>query len=109
MRDLPSPEELGAWPDPLQVIPPVVKADELGWFQRQWHRLRNLGKPLLVGLAVISSSFGLLAYVLATWAWRLTVRVAWRRRVRDRQRRKLMSPPHRDSPPPTDGARDRHP
>lgn len=88
-----------AWPDPLLVIEPVADIEHLGWIERSWVRVRSLGKPLLVGIAVMSVSGGLLAYLVANWAWRLNVGVAWRRRVRERQRRKLLAPAARVEPP----------
>lgn len=38
-----------------------------------WARLSNLGKPLLVGLAVVSTSMGLLVYfgISLFWRWRV--------------------------------------
>ncbi|MCG6116749.1 MAG: DUF2062 domain-containing protein [Aquimonas sp.] len=99
MQALSAPEEGAAWPDPLLVIPPIPDAEQLGWIKRSWLRLRSLGKPLLVGIAIIAISGGLLAYLAANWAWRLNTSVAWRRRVRERQRRKLMSQSAPQEPP----------
>ena len=52
------------------------------WWQRAWQRIGQAGKPLLLGLAIFASGFGLLGYLLVTLVWRLKVVLARRRRCR---------------------------
>ncbi len=52
------------------------------WWQRAWQRIEQAGKPLLLGLAIFATSFGLLGYLLVTLVWRIKVVVARRRRRR---------------------------
>ncbi|MDZ4201332.1 MAG: DUF2062 domain-containing protein [Gallionella sp.] len=51
---------------------------EAGWIER----IAALGKPLLLGLLILSSSMGTLAYLLISGLWRLKISLAWRRRHR---------------------------
>ena len=62
--------------------PLAVPADapQGSWWERAWQRLQQAGKPLLLGLALFASGFGLLGYVLVTLGWRIKVLVARRRR-----------------------------
>jgi len=55
---------------------------EGGWIER----IAALGKPLLLGLLILASSMGALAYLLISGLWRLKIALAWRRR-RQRQSR----------------------
>jgi uncharacterized protein (DUF2062 family) len=50
------------------------------WWERAWQRIQQAGKPLLLGLAIFATAFGLLGYLLVTLAWRLKVLLARRRR-----------------------------
>lgn len=59
-------------------------ADALPADASLWARIRALGKPLIVGLAVVAVVCGLLAYLLISLGWRLWV---WRRRRRGPGRR----------------------
>ena len=43
-------------------------------------RLRSVGKPLMLGLALVATGVGLLTYVLVTWIW--FAKVKWSRRKR---------------------------
>lgn len=52
--------------------------------QRWWKRLEQVGKPLIVGLALIATASGLAVYFIAEALWRLRVR--WNRRRRTRER-----------------------
>jgi uncharacterized protein (DUF2062 family) len=52
------------------------------WWQRAWQRIEQAGKPLLLGLAIFATVFGMLGYLLVTLAWRLKVVLARRRRCR---------------------------
>jgi uncharacterized protein len=56
-------------------------ADE-GWWQAATRRILSVGKPLLLGLAILATAVGLATYVVVTAAWRLTVLWKWRRRRR---------------------------
>ncbi|OGB33726.1 MAG: hypothetical protein A3F78_12220 [Burkholderiales bacterium RIFCSPLOWO2_12_FULL_61_40] len=51
-----------------------------------WHRIRALGKPLLVGLSITAALMGLMTYGLITLVWRW--RTVSKRRNRRRQRRR---------------------
>ncbi|WP_298830939.1 DUF2062 domain-containing protein [uncultured Piscinibacter sp.] len=64
--------------------PPVVQEDDASgsWWSRVWQRVRAAGKPLLLGLAIFATGFGLLGYLIVTLLWRLRVVVARRRRRR---------------------------
>jgi hypothetical protein len=52
------------------------------WWERAWQSVRQAGKPLLLGLAIFATGFGLLGYLLVTLLWRLKVGLARRRRRR---------------------------
>lgn len=79
-------DDHGKWPDPLLIEQHVEDTRERGFIAATWARLEAMGKPLLVGIAVMSVGGGLLAYAVANALWRLNVRLAWRRRVRKRLR-----------------------
>lgn len=51
---------------------------------RWWQRLGQIGKPLIVGLALLATASGLAVYFIAEALWRLRVR--WNRRQRTRER-----------------------
>lgn len=51
-----------------------------GWLQLWWERLSSLGRPLIVGLGVLATVGGTLAYLVADRVWVLVV--ATRRRTR---------------------------
>lgn len=53
-----------------------------GWLAYWWGRIAALGRPLLLGMAIMASAAGLAAWLLITWLWRLKVWWAWRRRGR---------------------------
>lgn len=77
----------GAWPDPLRIERHAADAREAGALAAAWGRIEAMGKPLLVGLAVLSVTGGLLTHALVNLLWRLNVRTAWRRRLKERARR----------------------
>jgi len=52
-------------------------------WERLWQRLQQAGKPLMLGLAIFATGFGLLGYLVVSLAWRLKVVLARRRRRRD--------------------------
>jgi uncharacterized protein len=77
--------KLGAWitgekalPAPPEEVEEAVFHEDAGLIER----IRALGKPLLVGLAIVSTLMGLLSYILISLAWRW--RVLRRRRARQR-------------------------
>jgi hypothetical protein len=51
-----------------------------GWLAYWWDRIAALGRPLLLGLALMASAAGFAAWLLVTWLWRLKVWWDWRRR-----------------------------
>jgi len=53
-----------------------------GWLAYGWDRVAALGRPLLLGMAVMASVAGLAAWLLVTGLWRLKVWWHWRRRGR---------------------------
>lgn len=68
-------------PDPEGAEPPSMDADAI-WWQATWAGLLALGRPLLLGLAVLAVSAGLLAYGLIMLVWRLKTTWRWRRHRR---------------------------
>lgn len=62
----------------------------IAWLDYTWERFATVGKPLLLGLAIMASAMGLLVYLAVTGLWRLKTVLAWRRR------RKPV-PPQRDA------------
>ncbi|MDP2144875.1 MAG: DUF2062 domain-containing protein [Gallionella sp.] len=56
----------------------VAADDGRGWIER----IAAMGKPLLLGLAIMASAMGVLAYLLVSQLWRLKVLLARRRRRR---------------------------
>lgn len=53
-----------------------------GWVREFAERVVALGRPLLLGLAILSTAPGFAAWVLVTLAWRMRVWWDWRRRNR---------------------------
>ena len=69
--------------DPLAVE--ATAADtrrEGGWFAQAWASIHALGKPLLLGMALMATTVGLLTYALVSIVLSLKVRWQWRRRQR---------------------------
>jgi uncharacterized protein (DUF2062 family) len=67
---------LGAWLTGQDAQPPAQAAHDgqaAGAGEQVWHRLRRLGLPLLVGLAVTASLMGLASYGLISLVWYLRV------------------------------------
>ncbi|MCK7502467.1 MAG: DUF2062 domain-containing protein [Comamonadaceae bacterium] len=58
---------------------PDQQPDESAW-SAAVRRIAGVGKPLLVGLAVMASVVGLSTYVVVSTAWKLVVLWKWRRR-----------------------------
>lgn len=57
-----------------------------GWIGIWSDRLAAMGKPLLLGLAILAATMSLMSYFLIDWAWRARTLRAWRRRSRVRTR-----------------------
>lgn len=57
-----------------------------------WDNISSLGKPLLLGLAIIATLSGLLAYQVVTWIWRLKTMRAWKRRRQSASNAKPIPP-----------------
>lgn len=57
-------------------------ADE-GWLSGLRRALAGVGKPLVLGLAIMATAVGVAAYLLVSWIWWLRVRLKRRRRVRE--------------------------
>ena len=71
--------------DDGRAKPPAAQAQEEpqgSWWQRAWQSLQQAGKPLILGLAIFATGFGLLGYLLVTLAWRIKVVLARRRRCK---------------------------
>lgn len=50
------------------------------WIPAALEWLASVGKPLLVGLPLLATLLALVGYFAVDWAWRIHVRVTWRRR-----------------------------
>jgi uncharacterized protein (DUF2062 family) len=66
-----------------------------GWFARTWDGITALGKPLLLGMALMASSVGLLTYAVASVVLAMNVRWQRRRRLRQRATASAGGPPRR--------------
>lgn len=65
-------------PDPeVDAAPPGET-----WWASVQRRVLGVGKPLLLGLAIMASAVGVLTYFVVSWAWVIKVRWARRRRLR---------------------------
>jgi uncharacterized protein (DUF2062 family) len=73
---------------PVAAPPPAAVPGERWW--RTLHRqVLGVGKPLLLGLALMASATGLLAYFAVSWFWALRVWFRRRRRLRAAAARRL--------------------
>lgn len=79
--------------DPMPVTQEDLVPDErTGGLAAVIDRVRGVGKPLLLGLALVATGVGLLTYLLVTWIW--YARVLWVRRKRKGGReQRTPSPP----------------
>lgn len=67
-------------PEPAaQVVEP--SADE-SWWQALWRHMIGVGKPLILGLAILATTVGVATYFIVSAAWRVSV--LWKRRRRRR-------------------------
>lgn len=57
-------------------------SSESGW-RHAMHRILGVGKPLLLGLALLATAVGISTYALVSAGWKLTV--LWKRRQRRRR------------------------
>lgn len=60
--------------------PAAAPPENAGWLESVWHGLLALGKPLILGLAILSITCSLLTYFLIMLIWRLRTSWNWRRR-----------------------------
>ncbi|SDD09019.1 hypothetical protein SAMN04488509_101150 [Aquimonas voraii] len=110
-------ELAGPWPDPLLIESQIAQAESQGWLAAGWAYLDSLGKPLLLGLVVMAVGGSLFAHLLMNQAWRVSARIAWRRRLDERSARRAAQafeqalrarevPPHAGSDEVSEGAGD---
>lgn len=74
---------LGAWvtgEDAAPAPPAAAAATADSPGPGIWARISALGKPLLVGLAILSTTAGLASYLIVHLLWRLHIVRRWRRR-----------------------------
>lgn len=64
--------------------------------KRWWQKFSEVGKPLVVGLAIVATASGLLAYAAVSLVW--SARVRWQRRRRLHQRGSPGQAPAKDRP-----------
>lgn len=72
-------EPVGNEEAPAAATAPPAQPGQ-GWLQTAVQRVLGVGKPLLLGLAILSTAIGFLTYFAVSWAWILRVR--WKRRRR---------------------------
>lgn len=75
------PVREGELPPDLQEA--AAGTPEQSWWATTVQRVRGVGKPLLLGLAIVATAVGLLTYLLVTWLW--VAKVVWSRRRRRRR------------------------
>nr|WP_207184496.1 DUF2062 domain-containing protein [Rubrivivax gelatinosus] len=69
-----------AQPPAALVAPEVEPAADVSWWQRAVQRILGVGKPLLLGLAMMATGVGITTYFVVSAIWRL--KVLWKRRRR---------------------------
>lgn len=62
----------------------MAPESDAGWWKRLWQALLALGKPLLLGLAILAVTIGALAYGLIMLFWRLRTTWHWKQRRKRR-------------------------
>lgn len=72
-------------PVPEGSVPPLPAATEPppdeGWWAGIQRRVLGVGKPLLLGLALMATAIGLSTYFVVSWIWVLKTRWTRRRRL----------------------------
>lgn len=71
----------------LATVSEARPDDPRSIWQRAWHGLTQVGKPLIVGALAFACGFGVAAYLFVNGVWHLHVRL--KRRARLRRRRTL--------------------
>lgn len=71
--------QTGGPPEVVEAAPPPLNEH---WWETLTRRVAGVGKPLLVGLAVMAITVGLSTYFLVSWFW------VWRVRQKRRSRRR---------------------
>lgn len=74
-------EPMTAAPTPVAAPQAVDPADE-AWWRTASRRILGVGKPLLLGLAIMATVTGVATYFLVSTAWKVSV--LWKRRRRRR-------------------------
>lgn len=64
--------------------------DSTGVIKRWFHQLSEIGKPLILGMALMASVSGALAYALVSGIWILRVRWTRLRRLKERGPQRVM-------------------
>ena len=82
---------LGESGGPPTMPPPAPDSNGglLDWLERAWLGIQQVGKPLVLGLALFACGFGLLVYALVHLLWHLRGRLKRRRRLKARAARNL--------------------
>lgn len=57
-------------------------ASDESWWQTATRRILGVGKPLLLGLAILATAVGFATYFIVSAVWRISVVWKWRRRHR---------------------------
>ena len=71
------------------AVPPVVEErPNESWWSMAKRRAIGVGKPLLLGLAIMATGVGLFTYFAVSWLWATRVRWIRRRRVALRRARR---------------------
>lgn len=69
-------------PAPANAAAPHTpdEADDEGWLRSAVRQMLGVGKPLMLGLAILATGFGIATYVLVSTVWKLSV--IWKRHRR---------------------------
>jgi hypothetical protein len=60
--------------------------DLTSWIPAMFDWMLSLGKPLAIGLPLLAVTLAAAGYLLVDNAWKLYVRLTWRRRLQQRKR-----------------------
>jgi uncharacterized protein (DUF2062 family) len=77
-------EEVGVEDAPPVTEPQAPPENGRGWLRKTWDSVTALGKPLVLGMALMATTVGLATYVIANWV--LVLKIRWERRRRLRER-----------------------